>query len=550
MFHHYKKQRLRTFSFLKKLGLIPGFSNYGPSDTLVQAAEKIEQTIRTIDDNYLINTDLSCVLANESLITESDVIPNRNNQTPVIINRPTYWDGTSLSQIIASEGWLSWLTWETIGKETRWVFDVAATQRPAIYESIAQEANYNARINSQTPYFSPWLHNYRSKVFASRAVAYDWFSQIARVNNAPHKKEIAFATVPRLGAQGHTSTDERTYIAARTPIVRAAIPARLGLPNNKYPKIALVASGGGIRAMLATLGTLRGLENTGIMDTITYACGLSGSTWAIGPWIASEFTVSDYCRNANIIEKVARFASPSLVQAFTQRYLSTTANTIKNIFGQPWTFVDVWGLYIAQNLLLQPDMTLSQQTKVINGSKPLPIYTAISIESRARDWFEFTPFEIGALNKERIYSFLELRSIFYFGNITGFPPRTIIRLSIGIFGSAMGARLRDVLGGAGLKNLTAAEWSATHGIVPNFYFGIRDIQDSDENFIKLVDAGADFNCGLNLLAASMRNEKQILSSLLMLQEKTMKRWVAKSEKLLPGNNRQKGKAKIFIYHLQ
>ena len=45
--------------------------------------------------------------------------------------------------------------------------------------------------------------------------------------------------------------------------------------------VAIVASGGGSRAMFATYGALKGLQEIGVLPTVSYICGLSGSTWAI-----------------------------------------------------------------------------------------------------------------------------------------------------------------------------------------------------------------------------------------------------------------------------
>ena len=487
-----RNNALNPFIFSEKLGRIPGFSNYGPTDMLSKAAGRVGQVLQIIDDNFLINTDLSCILANASLVTGSDVIPTRTS-TPVIINRPTYWDGQSLSQIVASAGWVSWLTWEKIGSQTLWQYGVDESQRSAIQQTIDQEAIFNAQTCVQIPYFSPWLRNYRSKVFAAYATPYDWFNRTARVHDAPHKKDIAQAIVPMPGAQGHRCTAEREYLNARRPVVTNTLRS-LGITTTKFPKIALVASGGGIRAMLATLGVLCGLEQTGLLDTITYICGLSGATWAIGPWISSGLGVDAYCKQQNIVEKVNRFEKTSFLTIVKERYFTTQANEVKTVFGQPWTFVDVWGLYIARNLLLNPDMLLStQQNQIRDGHKPLPIYTAVSTDARARDWYEFTPFEIGSLNKNVYIPSWSFGRYFISGTSQDFPPEQSLGYLLGIFGSAMGAQFKDVLAGAGIPGLTASEVSLTQGIVPNFYFGIRNILGNNTDNLELVDAGADFN---------------------------------------------------------
>ena len=38
--------------------------------------------------------------------------------------------------------------------------------------------------------------------------------------------------------------------------------------------------------MVSTIGWLRGLEKSGLLDCITYISGVSGSTWATGLWMS------------------------------------------------------------------------------------------------------------------------------------------------------------------------------------------------------------------------------------------------------------------------
>uniref|UniRef100_A0A8C4RN15 PLA2c domain-containing protein n=1 Tax=Erpetoichthys calabaricus TaxID=27687 RepID=A0A8C4RN15_ERPCA len=48
--------------------------------------------------------------------------------------------------------------------------------------------------------------------------------------------------------------------------------------SKQVPVIAVLGSGGGIRAMLSLLGSLSGLQEIGVLDCVTYICGVSGST--------------------------------------------------------------------------------------------------------------------------------------------------------------------------------------------------------------------------------------------------------------------------------
>lgn len=43
--------------------------------------------------------------------------------------------------------------------------------------------------------------------------------------------------------------------------------------------VAVMATGGGIRAMLSLYGQLAGLRELGLLDCVSYITGASGSTW-------------------------------------------------------------------------------------------------------------------------------------------------------------------------------------------------------------------------------------------------------------------------------
>lgn len=47
----------------------------------------------------------------------------------------------------------------------------------------------------------------------------------------------------------------------------------------QIPVIAVMATGGGIRAMTSLYGQLAGLKELGLLDCVSYITGASGSTW-------------------------------------------------------------------------------------------------------------------------------------------------------------------------------------------------------------------------------------------------------------------------------
>lgn len=49
--------------------------------------------------------------------------------------------------------------------------------------------------------------------------------------------------------------------------------------NAQAPVIAVLGSGGGLRAYIACLGVLSEMKELGLLDAVTYLAGISGSTW-------------------------------------------------------------------------------------------------------------------------------------------------------------------------------------------------------------------------------------------------------------------------------
>lgn len=49
--------------------------------------------------------------------------------------------------------------------------------------------------------------------------------------------------------------------------------------NAQAPVVAVLGSGGGLRAHIACLGVLSEMKELGLLDAITYLAGVSGSTW-------------------------------------------------------------------------------------------------------------------------------------------------------------------------------------------------------------------------------------------------------------------------------
>jgi len=309
---------------------------------------------------------------------------------------------------------------------------------------------------------------------------------------------------------------ERNYLAKRRPKVKAALEKLTGrkLDGKKVPTIAFVASGGGHRAMLCTTGFFTGADKIGLLDAVTYASTLSGSTWALGAWITLGQPIQEF-RN-KLVDKVAKdikkFSKEDLIpmiEIFLTKYA----------YGQHIGLVDLYGALLSNTLFpelgsnRQMAYLYQQAERIKNGDWVFPIYTAVDARKEVYKnppWFEFTPYEIGSSEyKAYVPTWAYGRKFENGKSVDKAPPQTV-GFNFGTYGSAFGVHvqvawkeiaeniknpvLRSIIDAivqqqiepiAG-KRLVWAE-------VFNFMKGIPNQLLSGLNRIKLADAGLDFN---------------------------------------------------------
>lgn len=101
-------------------------------------------------------------------------------------------------------------------------------------------------------------------------------------NQAQHNNGLVAA----LRSASDLGNPENHFIKNRLKHVRNSLANVFGDEfggAGKTPVIGICASGGGYRAMIGTFGLYEGYAEASVMDTITYASCLSGSTWATFP---------------------------------------------------------------------------------------------------------------------------------------------------------------------------------------------------------------------------------------------------------------------------
>lgn len=312
------------------------------------------------------------------------------------------------------------------------------------------------------------------------------------------------------------SPEEKAYCLKRKRYAHKALERFFNTTLNPkhIPTIAVCASGGGLRAMFATLGFLSGLEQLGLLDAISYISSLSGSTFAISSWMAHKSSIHD----------IKDRLSSEFEQIFTTNFKITEVlktGVMRLLYEQKLSPVNLFGALIANRIFsaFQRDayhLRLSDSVGILSeGQFPLPIYTAISIpqpELPEFTWFEFNPYEIRY--KQGIFDVhmpsWSFGRFFARGISQDQAPEYSLAFIIGICGSAFTISLKE-LASQYNQSIPPFLQKSIHSIVSYTDIGTLRIQpgsvynplfdhplavseyNTKYKSLELIDAGIDFN---------------------------------------------------------
>lgn len=329
------------------------------------------------------------------------------------------------------------------------------------------------------------------------------------IANNPHKNETAFTRHTYTISEG-----EKVYRKNRLPIIKAAVEKMLNRSINEHqiPKIALICSGGGYRAMFCTTGSLCGAQEIGLLDATTYITALSGSTWAVAPWISTGLPLRKF---KDYLQECA--AKPFRDLTHEEKMLIANAIAVKKTYKQPRTLVDPYGDLLANRLLayfgdMKQMIYLSDQSQSIeSGTYPYPIYTAIDGResiTHGQTWYEFTPHTIGErTNNIHIPTWAYGRK-FKKGESTNHAPEKNLGYMMGTWGSAFAANIDDIIEEIDKdkdhENLLEKLAQPIDGKrilpfaakVPNYMYKMQYLSDaklSSKKHLKFVDSGLEIN---------------------------------------------------------
>ncbi|KAM6965855.1 cytosolic phospholipase A2 gamma-like [Tautogolabrus adspersus] len=187
----------------------------------------------------------------------------------------------------------------------------------------------------------------------------------------------------------HVCAGEQAYVQKRKQVVLQSLNS-LGIncSEDSVPHVALLASGGGQRAAVALVGSLYQMEKDGLLDSVLYLGGVSGSTWSM----ASLY--SDPQWSVGMDRAVSRLNGPGVELEQALSWLGERAKE------EHFSLTDIWGLFTSVGIMKQMDLRLLSDEASRNATNPYPIYCAIekhcfsngSVEGR---WFEVSPHEAG-----------------------------------------------------------------------------------------------------------------------------------------------------------
>ena len=308
---------------------------------------------------------------------------------------------------------------------------------------------------------------------------------------------------------------EREYRAKRLPLAKERLETLLGmnLSDEQVPTIAFACSGGGFRAMYATLGMLEGAQAIGILDATMYLACLSGSTWLTFPWLLDGRPISLY---KDHVLRTGRKGFWRTARDMTKALSKVAKHNLRHgLFKQD--IMDGYGYFLTTRLFARDQRHLAGKPLSQLAAKedlhtfPLPIATAVyPCKERDYHWLEFTPFQVTGDHIGYAIDTQSLGSTFENGNLAKAGQEPSVGYMLGVFGSAFSMSMRDIVEHAPnrvdeLENLKNYRWyNRMHKVakksrlanhkafaahLPNFAYGLEGSPMHNRKELTLIDGG-------------------------------------------------------------
>ncbi|KAM9174662.1 cytosolic phospholipase A2 gamma [Mergus octosetaceus] len=301
--------------------------------------------------------------------------------------------------------------------------------------------------------------------------------------------------------------------------------------ENNVPNIVVLGSGGGLRAMIALLGTLVELKNQNILDAVMYLCGVSGSTWCMS-MLYTDWKWSEKLKSLEeSLIKILTMDGWDIWKAI--EYLEESSED------ENYSLTDVWACVVYKILHQFDENKLTDYSYASDtGINPYPIYAAVDKEklseagaSSPETWFEFTSHEAGYTALGAFVSTENFGSKFENGKLMEKKKKKTICYMQGLWGSAFGS-MEEILKAILESMSNTTEFSQTVLLLLELQLCAISGRDPEEVFnkllkilsaniqsshlvenktISLIDAGLAINSAYPLVLKKQRQTDLILS---------------------------------------
>jgi hypothetical protein len=273
------------------------------------------------------------------------------------------------------------------------------------------------------------------------------------VNTNQYRDQVA--QVRRLDTTLPLCTGEQEFLAKRDAHCQQRLEQLLGHPVPRTPRIAICLSGGGYRAAICSAAFLDTFDKIGFLDAAQYISSLSGSTWAVAPWL-----INQNCPFHNFYGEFLQRLHNNIFQKSAPEQLEDVAHSLsivtetflrKLAFDEVPSLIDFYGMLLALSLFSQEErhnffsIDLSSQIAVCkDGNMPLPLYTANDVHKKLSTVVEFSPFEVSVPDWGIAIPSWSLGRKFNAGVSQNTPPTLTLGYLMGIWGSALSLSCKDL----------------------------------------------------------------------------------------------------------
>uniref|UniRef100_A0A672G380 Cytosolic phospholipase A2 gamma-like n=1 Tax=Salarias fasciatus TaxID=181472 RepID=A0A672G380_SALFA len=218
--------------------------------------------------------------------------------------------------------------------------------------------------------------------------------------------------------------------------------------RDSVPHIVLLASGGGQRAAVSLVGSLYQMAQDGLLDSLLYLGGVSGSTWSM----ASLYSDPEWSWNMDRAQ--SRLSGDGVELQDALGWLNKTAAE------DGFSLSDVWGVLTSAGIMKQMDERRLSDEANRNASNPYPIYSAVEKHCYSHgpiegtSWFEVSPHEAGFTELDLFVNTSLLGSKFQMGDLLEKKPEMDMIKLQGVCSSCINL-IRDSK--AGIRSLAGTQ---------------------------------------------------------------------------------------------